>query len=718
MSISKHNQEKLIELASKCLADNRIDDAIGNMMQAALVCHGDEKLIALFHSLKKELAEKKFEQIALEQIRRLISAGDKSLKEEKVSSVTLVQAPRWNINQPALALGVLTACLRTRGFSVKPFDFDVDLYNSVTYEDKKYWDDSNEDFWLNSSGIISLLDKYPAFIYFCLLKILERNPQVIGFSVQTKSKQISLLLAEKIRKIAPEKYIVLGGPETSLGPDIMLAPYSYIDAIFIGEADLSFPEFLCSLNIQTKESAPVPGVIFRNQTGELIAGGPITALPLSDVIPLADFSDIDFTKYRVPNSVNLILSRGCVNRCSFCNESPVFKKFRAYKAERAYQEILSITKNTNIADNPRICYNDSLLNGDLDELERFCDLLIEKPIRGLTFSGMMLVRPQMSERLIEKLAKAKCCEVFFGVENGCDEVLAIMRKNYNTDDVERIVRQMHKYGIRITAFIMVGHPGETEFYFYKSLNFVRKIAQYLTMISFNLTQILENSDIKKRPEKYNVTNTDQIHWVADSGNNTYEVRKQRQFLARTLLGDKAYGMGYFEDPIDPESKYYYSQGRNLYAEHSKCITRRAEGMSHVGKIEALLARNGIPVPSRPEALCPESIGDFSKQILENWKSINCKYGIPVVYGAGKYATNLIAALHANSLPLPKLIWDDAPGILEIYGVPVEKTPAEFSENINAVVLGSDTYQVHMSLRLKEISGVTPVIIDLVKCKAI
>ena len=115
-------------------------------------------------------------------------------------------------------------------------------------------------------------------------------------------------------------------------------------------------------------------------------------------------------------------------------------------------------------------------------------------------------------------------------------------------------------------------------------------------------------------------------------------------------------------------------------------------------------------------LHPESIDFFEGPFLEKWKYLNDKYKKLVVYGAGKFTLALISILRSNALLVPEIIWDDAPKTSEVYGVTVKKTPARFPVDIDAVILGTDTYQTMMSARLNEISGIQPVIIDLTICK--
>lgn len=458
-----------------------------------------------------------------------------------------------------MALPILTGNLRQKGFKVTQIDLDLAFYYAVDDCDKRFWVDPNiENDWLDKSIVDGLILKYNAFFEQYIDRIIQSGTSIVGFSVQIKSKHISLWLAEQLKKRKKELFVIMGGPEVHNGIETYLKPYRFIDAICLGEGDISFPKFLLNFDFKNSRSQPVSGIAFRSADGDIVDGGHITELPTSDDIPFADFSDMDFSKYLVPETIPMMMSRGCINRCSFCNESPLYKKYRCFSADRVYHEIRYHLLTTNVKKPTWCCFQDSLINGDLEQLEHFADLLIRKPIPVLTYSGMMLVRNKMSNQLIEKLAKSGLVEVFWGIESGSDCTLKIMRKNYQSEDAERILKKMHECGIRNTVFIIVGHPGESEEEYYNSLRFVRKIAPYTSAISVNIAQIFENSDLYKNPEKYGIVNATG-DWTSDNGSITSNIRKHRQLTMRALIGNKASGMNGHIDPLDEESIHFYSR---------------------------------------------------------------------------------------------------------------------------------------------------------------
>lgn len=101
------------------------------------------------------------------------------------------------------------------------------------------------------------------------------------------------------------------------------------------------------------------------------------------------------------------------------------------------------------------------------------------------------------------------------------------------------------------------------------------------------------------------------------------------------------------------------------------------------------------------------------RIISRWTQIAERHKRLILYGAGKFSLRLLLELRKRSLRMPDVIWDDLPQVNTLIDVPVEKTPVSFPENINPVVLGTDTYQKKMVVRLKQISGTLPLIIDLI-----
>ena len=73
---------------------------------------------------------------------------------------------------------------------------------------------------------------------------------------------------------------------------------------------------------------------------------------------------------------------------------------------------------------------DSLINGNIPELEILCDLIAADKDLKVFWGGKAAIRPEMTPRLLKKLFAAGNRSIVYGVESGADRVLKEMRKNF------------------------------------------------------------------------------------------------------------------------------------------------------------------------------------------------------------------------------------------------------------------------------------------------
>lgn len=477
--------------------------------------------------------------------------------------ISLVQAPRWSIHTPPYAIALLTGILRSHGFTVFPKDFDVVFHRAVSAEDQRYWLEAHSDFWNEDDRVARLIDKYETVVEGLVSDILRDGPDVVGFSVKGWSRAFSIGLAQRIRRRAPQVRVIFGGSQCNVWDAATFLPgHPEVDALCRQEADLSFPRFLKAMEAHGGTMQPEPGFAFRDPDGRVVDGGPLQEIPQPADIPFADYSDFDFPSYQNPQAITMLLSRGCINRCSYCTEAASFLRYRPYPAERVFAEIRHHAQRAGNRQPLHLFLNDSLLNGDIPQLERLADLLIaHRDEFQVTWGGMMFVREQMTDELIAKLAQAGLTNVLFGLESGSPVVLARMHKPFRLETAERVLASCRRHHLQVTVAVIFGHPGETEAEFHRSLNFLRAIAHNVDLFLLNYLGLYGECDIQRHPERYQVdpaTTQQGAYWVGDGGQNTFVLRNERVNLARLALGEKVGDIGGFYenertlyDPFQP-----------------------------------------------------------------------------------------------------------------------------------------------------------------------
>ncbi|OJX82948.1 radical SAM protein [Magnetospirillum sp. 64-120] len=496
--------------------------------------------------------------------------------------IVLCQTSFWNVKSPPYTLAMLTGALRSKGFVVVPRDYDLEFHLWAPPEDRHLWTDAWVPFWMDADKVTELVrEKFQDFIDWCARDALSHTPDVVGFSTKITTGTTARLVAERIKQLNPKVKVLFGGPEMWDGVEKYLTPYPYIDAICRQEADVSFPNFMIKYENAGGVFQPEPGWAYRGADGMITDCGEILQGPGVEDIPLADYSDFDFTRYQEPNTLTLLLSRGCINRCSFCTEAPAFLKYRYYEGRRIHDEILHQLKTSNVARPVRVAFNDSLLNGNLAALEHFADLVLETPIPGgMKFGGMMLVRKHMSDALMHKLARAGLDNILLGMESGSDVVIAAMRKKFDLNEARRIIRAADDAGIFLVLSIIFGHPGETELEFHKTVSFLMEMEPHVDVFLLNVLQIYAQSYLGANPQKYGIDFAGPEGWQSDDGGNTQEIRKRRQAVARALLGKKARDYGNFDPaftlPTITTAQGGYALGRVID------FSNKADGGSFVG----------------------------------------------------------------------------------------------------------------------------------------
>ena len=427
---------------------------------------------------------------------------------------------------PPYAPALLTGTLRRHGFTVFQKDFENLFLRRLPPEEKRILAQSNNLFWsLDRPGVEGLADRHDDYFTECVRQVLADEPDVVGFSVWFANRPFAFRLAERLKWARPSLLILMGGPDTE-DVDSYRAPW-FIDAVCRNEADVSLPAFLAALERDGRPS-PVPGFGVRSPGGKLEPGERISDLPAEKDIAFADYSDYDFELYPERHMFTTVMSRGCVYRCSFCTEAPMFTRHRFYEPERVWRELESILATTNVARPAQVKFNDSLMNGSLEALEGLADRLIARPLGPMRYSGLMTLSDALPDPLVAKLARSGLSGVFFGLESASEVVLRMMGKRIDLREAERVIRNCAENGIVVTLSLVIGHPGETDAEFDRTLRFLERTLPYVGAYHYGILQLHDpNTRIRRHPEKFGIEFRPGGEWIADGGTNTPAVRLER-----------------------------------------------------------------------------------------------------------------------------------------------------------------------------------------------
>ncbi|MEI6854256.1 MAG: radical SAM protein, partial [Bacteroidota bacterium] len=275
---------------------------------------------------------------------------------------------------------------------------------------------------------------------------------LIGITVLSPVYYEVISLFKTIRKANCTKSICLGGPYvTTLMEEIFVqTPADY--AVY-GEGEITFSELLFFIKGQ-RNLEEINGLMYRDLSGEIKTNAPRELITDLDSLPLPAYDLFKMNRYPVHR---LVTSRGCPYRCAFCNSTSIWQfTWRKRSAENVVAEIEFLTRQFG---NKTFSFNDNSFNIDMDRVDQFCDLLIEKETKILWSTPVRAEKINLP--LARKMKKAGCYNVGVGIESANDAILKMMDKQNSIVKIEEGISIFKKAGIEVLGQFVIGSPGET-----------------------------------------------------------------------------------------------------------------------------------------------------------------------------------------------------------------------------------------------------------------
>jgi len=444
--------------------------------------------------------------------------------------IALIQCPCWGRDCPPYTMALLSAILRNATHEVFCFDLNTALYYSSPEEYRKFWDDKDlYSFWSSKDLVDKFIHDNQRMLDFQIEQILNTEAKIIGFTVHFSSLITSLYMARRIKQIDKKRIIVLGGPDCSRQlRGFELIKEDAVDVVNAGEGDISILEL--AKQIESRDKVDYLKGCLVKKNGSFVDCGDMGVVANLDELPFPDYSDFseDILSglYRQPERLEMLDSRGCPTRCNFCSEWQFWKRFRSMSGERMFTEI-----SYQIKKYPKVDYFyfiGSLLNGNIKALSDFCDLVIKNGLR-IRWLGQPIIRREMTKGFLQKMKKAGCEWLGYGIESGSQRVVDKMNKKFSLKLAEQVLRDTHDVGIQVQANFMFGIPSETEEDFKNTLAFLKRNRDSMDSVlaSQSFCVIDKDTYLYNHPEEFGITDREHhLFWEAKEG-NAYPERFRR-----------------------------------------------------------------------------------------------------------------------------------------------------------------------------------------------
>jgi radical SAM superfamily enzyme YgiQ (UPF0313 family) len=333
----------------------------------------------------------------------------------------------------------------------------------------------------------------------------SKEQDIVGFHVISHTGLMwSILLARKLKKIHPRILTVLGGP-AFLSAQEVLSVNSEIDVIVRGEGEVTISEIADFYDGSLESIKGIDGISYRIDKDGIVSNADRQLIKSLDDLPFPDYDDLPLheypqNKFGIP-VMPVVGSRGCIGDCVFCVEKRLWgNTYRMRSPENIVSEIKNIKEKYGSA---IIRFNDSLINCNIKSLEKLCDLLIEEKL-GIEWTSNARIRPEMNNKLLEKMRQAGCMGLWFGIESGSQRILRKMKKGIDLEIAKNVIHDTAKNGIRVQIFTIVDFPGETLCDFNKSVAFLEQNYRFIDQVSVSRFGVLHDSEIYRNPQEYGI----------------------------------------------------------------------------------------------------------------------------------------------------------------------------------------------------------------------
>jgi len=383
------------------------------------------------------------------------------------------------------------------------------------------------------------------------------------------SRKLSILIKTHI----PKCKIIWGGPYCFESYGKWKETVIYIDEVDVicnGDGDKDIGNLILQYE-KNREFTETEGYFIRKKTDtENLDIG----VAISDInkIPFADINIFDKDSYSW-DFLPIIVSKGCFNRCTFCNEHLAHLKYQFREPEQIIAElILQRNRNHKIRS---IWFTGSNIIGDIQKLKKLCNLIIDKKL-NISWVSQLSINRNLTKDLFYLFQESGCKQLIYGIESGSNKVLRLMDKRYTAKEAKTILKNNAETSIGFTFNIIVGFPGESIWNFAETLFFVKRFQIYDIQPSVATCKILENSRIRNHYKDYNISNPKLKEWKTNDGKNTIQTRNLRYRLTKQIYESKILNLYFI--PLKLHNHYLYiaeNENKSILEQLFKWTTKKS-----------------------------------------------------------------------------------------------------------------------------------------------
>lgn len=316
---------------------------------------------------------------------------------------------------------------------------------------------------------------------------------------------------QAIRKTFPNAKIFCGGTAAGLHYDLLLRKVG-VDVAIIGEAEFVAADLFHHLDDYSK----VPGIAFLDKDGKTVRNPSPPPHDLNDA-PEPAWDLLNIEEYIASGQrmvgwrgLPINTSMGCPFACKFCYV-PGGRNMRYLTTDNVVDRMRRMKDRFDL---DYVAFYDDILFVDKDWMWELGEKLLKADL-GVMWNCASRVNlfSEKDAPLLSLLRRAGLVRISFGIESGSPKILKNMGKTgVSPDKAKATLKLVRRFGIRATASMLIGFPGESPETIGETVEFCKDNLLYP---SFYLLQPFPGTDVYDKYVRQSIDEEHYLDMIAD-----------------------------------------------------------------------------------------------------------------------------------------------------------------------------------------------------------
>jgi anaerobic magnesium-protoporphyrin IX monomethyl ester cyclase len=304
-----------------------------------------------------------------------------------------------------------------------------------------------------------------------------QSADAIGMTIFSEPREFqnSITIANTIRQFSSDIPIIVGGPHCMFFPEQTLHDH-HADICVQGEGEYIIGPLLDALEGKGELSS-IPGLIYqkngkihKTKSNEQIQDLDSLPFPSRHLVKKYEYGYIYGKKTMKGKVASLISSRGCPNRCSFC-QITCFIRYRTRSATNTNKEIDELVS----AGYDSIAFADDNFLADKKKAESIMDHIIKQRY-DISMWILDTRIDSADKKLYRKMRDAGVELISFGIESGNQEILDLYNKKITIEQVRKTIKLSKDLGFLLDVNFILGAPHETKKQMENTVRFAKSLS--------------------------------------------------------------------------------------------------------------------------------------------------------------------------------------------------------------------------------------------------